>query len=108
VLEAYSKRSTLSRVSTLSHLPDELTVELRNKEALSKVVMAAMRMHGLQQRKRNRTGHNSSAPGIDESQQLGEDTAADEAMKDDDFKLIYHQTFKGAALALVRTSPDSI
>jgi hypothetical protein len=63
--------------------------------------MAAMRMHGLQQRKQNRS-RRASAAGAEESQQLSEEAAAEEAAKDDEYKLIYHQTYKGAALALVR------
>jgi hypothetical protein len=62
--------------------------------------MAAMRMHGLQQRKQNRSRRASAAPGLEESQQLSEVAAAEEATKDDEYKLIYHQTYKGAAFAL--------
>ncbi|KAH7392937.1 hypothetical protein BKA66DRAFT_316643 [Pyrenochaeta sp. MPI-SDFR-AT-0127] len=98
--EAHIKRSTLSQVATLSLQPEEPTTETRNKEALSRVVMAAMRMHGLQQRKKNRSRRASVAPGIEESPQLSEEAAAEEAAKDDEYKLIYHQTYKGAALAL--------
>jgi hypothetical protein len=57
-------------------------------------------MHGLQQRKQNRS-RRASAAGAEESQQLSEAAAAEEAAKDDEYKLIYHQTYKGAALALV-------
>jgi hypothetical protein len=64
--------------------------------------MAAMRMHGLQQRKKNRSRRTSLVPGNEESQQLSEEAAAEEIAKDDEYKLVYHQTYKGAALALVR------
>ncbi|KAF1831699.1 hypothetical protein BDW02DRAFT_531344 [Decorospora gaudefroyi] len=96
--EAHTRRSNLSHVATLPLQPEEPTTESRNKDALAKVVMAAMRMHGLQQRKQNRSRRASAAPGLDE--QLSEEAAAEEAAKDDEYKLIYHQTYKGAALAL--------
>lgn len=98
--EAHARRSNLSQVATVPIQPEEPTTESRNKDALVKVVMAAMRMHGLQQRKQNRS-RRASAAGAEESQQLSEEAAAEEAAKDDEYKLIYHQTYKGAALALV-------
>lgn len=100
-LEGHSKRSTLSQVATIPLQPEEPTIETRNKEALSRVVMAAMRMHGLQQRKRSKSRRNSVAPGV-EMEQVSEEAVAEEAAKDEEYKLIYHQTYKGAALALVR------
>lgn len=105
VPDGHTKRSTLSRVETVSIQPEEPTTQTRNKEALSRVVMAAMRMYGLQQRKRNKSRRSSVAPGVEQAQQLSEEAAAEEAAKDEEYKLIYHQTYKGAALALViRTS----
>lgn len=101
--EAHHKRSNLSRVATISSQPEEPTTESRNKEALSKVVMAAMRMHGLQQRKKYRSRRASVAPGIEENELPGAEAAVDEIAKDEEYKLIYHQTYKGAALALVIT-----
>jgi hypothetical protein len=98
--EAHSRRSNLSQVATVPLQPEEPTTESRNKDALVKVVMAAMRMHGLQQRKQNRSRRASAAPGLEESQQSSEEAAVEEAAKDDEYKLIYHQTYKGAALAL--------
>jgi hypothetical protein len=63
--------------------------------------MAAMRMHGLQQRKKTRSQRASVAPGVGESQDWNDEAEAEEAVKDDEFKLMYHQTYKGAAFALV-------
>lgn len=100
--DGQTKRSTLSRVETVSLQPEEPTTESRNKEALSRVVMAAMRMHGLQQRKKTRSRRTSVAPGVEESQNLSEEAEAEEAAKDEEFKLMYHQTYKGAAFVLVR------
>ncbi|KAI4645418.1 uncharacterized protein J4E78_009328 [Alternaria triticimaculans] len=97
--DAHARRSNLSQVATVPIQPEEPTTESRNKDALVKVVMAAMRMHGLQQRKQNRS-RRASVAGAEESQQRSEEAAAEEAAKDDEYKLIYHQTFKGAQLAL--------
>ncbi|KAH3955761.1 hypothetical protein HBH53_004370 [Parastagonospora nodorum] len=99
VQDGQTKRSNLSRVATVSLQAEEPTTESRNKEALSRVVMAAMRMHGWQQRKKNRSYRASVAPGTEESQEIGVATVAEEAAKDEEYKLMYHQTYKGAAFA---------
>jgi len=101
VQDGQTKRSNLSRVATVSLQVEEPTTESRNKEALSRVVMAAMRMHGWQQRKKNRSCRASVAPGAEESPEVGVETAAEEAAKDEEYKLMYHQTYKGAAFAFV-------
>ncbi|PVI03885.1 hypothetical protein DM02DRAFT_557197 [Periconia macrospinosa] len=113
--DGQSKRSNLSHVATIPTQPEEPTTESRNKEALSRVVMAAMRMHGLQQRKKPKSRRGSVAPGV-EQDQLTEEAAAEEAAKDEEYKLIYHQTYKSAALALrkhittkpLHTQPDRL
>jgi hypothetical protein len=101
VPEGQAKRSGLSQVATVSLQPEEPTTETRNKEALSRVVMAAMRMYGLEQRKKSKSRQGSAAPGADAIRQLNAEEAAEGAAKDEEYKLIYHQTFKGAVLALV-------
>lgn len=101
--ETHGKRSHLSRVDTISSQPEEPTTESRNKEALTKVVMAAMRMHGLQQRRKTKARPTHMGPESEENQAAFDKTAAEDAAKDEEFKLIYHQTYKGAALALVCT-----
>ncbi|KAF2129071.1 hypothetical protein P153DRAFT_431873 [Dothidotthia symphoricarpi CBS 119687] len=93
------KRSNLSHVATVPLQPEEPTTESKNKETLSRVVMAAMRMHGLQQRKKTVSRRASVGPGAEESWQSNDEPAAEEA-KDEEYKLIYHQTYKGAAFAL--------
>lgn len=100
--ETNGRRSLLSRVDTISSpQPEEPTTESRNKEALTKVVLAAMRMHGLQQRRKGK----QRAPGLDDSQPATDQvTAEDDAAKDEEYKQIYHQTYRGAALALVRST----
>jgi hypothetical protein len=101
LVDGTNKRSTLSQVATASLQPEEPTTESRNKDALSRVVMAAMRMHGLQQRKKTPSQRASLVPGVGERQNLNEEAAAEESAKDEEFKLMYHQTYKGAAFALV-------
>ncbi|KAI9802796.1 MAG: hypothetical protein M1833_001395 [Piccolia ochrophora] len=65
--------------------------DVRNKDALSKVVMAGMRIYGLQQLKR--TGRPQSA--TEESFVM-----ADRIEEVDEYKMVYHQTFKAACCAL--------
>lgn len=94
------KRSSLSRMADISAAPEEPTVESRNKEALSRVVMAGMRMYGLQQRRKTKSRRGSVALFHDGNDYISEEQAAEDAAKDEEYKLIYHQTFKGAMLAL--------
>jgi hypothetical protein len=101
IQDGHNKRSNLSQVATVSIQPEEPTTEARNKEALSRVVMAAMRMHGLQQRKKTRSRRASVAPGMEDGQAISAESAAEEAAKDEEYKLMYHQTYKGAAFAFV-------
>ena len=96
--DSQAKRSALSQVETVPLQP-EPTTESRNKAALSRVVMAAMRMHGLEQRKKTKSRRNSVAPGIHVDEPLSDAAAMEEAAKDEEYKLIYHQTYKSAVLA---------
>lgn len=72
--EPSNKRSSLSfsQPSDAPALP--ASMEEKNKDALSRIVMAGMRLHGLSRRR------------------------ADDPT--DEYKLVYHQTFKGATFAL--------
>jgi hypothetical protein len=99
--DGHNKRSNLSQVATILVQAEEPTTESRNKEALSRVVMAAMRMHGMQQRKKTRSRRASVAPDTEETQEVSIETAAEEAAKDEEYKLVYHQTYKGVAFAFV-------
>jgi len=94
---ANGKRSSLHRVeSALSPCEGSLASESdagftgQNKTALTKVVMAGMRLHGLQQKKKPSRGLTKS-PGT--ASMTGVETALD---GDDEYKLVYHQTFKAA------------
>lgn len=77
-----SKRSSLYLVESITpagEVADGSIIEQQNKAALTRIVMTGMRIYGLQQKK----GREASRPPDD----------------DDEFKLIYHQTFKGALFA---------
>ncbi|KAH8701198.1 hypothetical protein GQ44DRAFT_744121 [Phaeosphaeriaceae sp. PMI808] len=99
-LDGHNKRSTLSQVATLSRQPAEPTIESKNKEVLSRVVMAAMRMHGLQQRNKASSRRASIVLYAEDNEETNTATLMEEAAKDEEYKLMYHQTYKGAAFAL--------
>lgn len=86
------KRSTLSNITT-DDLED-LSTEFRNKQTVSKVVMAGMRIYGLQQRKTQADISEGAAQGQDRS--------------DEEYKGVYHQTYKGALFAFRRSVADSL
>ena len=106
---ALGRRSTLSRVTSVgmfessSPIPEFInSIEQQNKAALSRVVMAGMRIYGLQQRKRsNRSRAASEMPlsaGIASITSIG-------AEEEDEYKLVYHQTYKAAAFAFRKILP---
>ena len=78
--------------------PEDSSFDSRNKQTISKTVMAGMRMYGMQQRK----GAESHKAVNGESQRSTEVESQDAATSDEEYKLVYHQTFKGAAFALRR------
>ena len=95
---ANGKRSSLHRVESAitSHDSPALsdadgTCAQENKAALTKVIMAGMRLHGLQQKKKplNKLQGHSLVVLNNET-----DTVVNEA--EDEYKLVYHQTFKSA------------
>ena len=97
---ANGKRSSLHRVESaisprdspsFSDLDD--TVSTRNKAALSKIVMAGMRLYGLQQKKKKSERSQMSV----EHGDLPEEPEAEE-----EYKLVYHQTFKAATFVFRR------
>lgn len=103
---ANGKRSSLHRVEsaisprdspTLSDTDD--SIGNQNKAALTKIVMAGMRLYGLQQKRKTGKGAaNLGSSAINAS--MGETSA--EKDSDDEYKLVYHQTFKAATFAFRR------
>lgn len=102
-----SKRSSLHRVDSIvtandgSPVPEqEKSIEQRNKDALSRIIMAGMRLYGLQQkRKAVKSRAASEVPSQSATPDIVPEGSAEEV---DEYKLIYHQTLKGAVLALRR------
>ena len=95
---AQGKRSSLHRVEsaisprespTLSD--SDAIIAQQNKSALTKVVMAGMRLYGLQQKKKPSKTISNVPPSVAEL------TITDDGA--DEYKLVYHQTFKAACFA---------
>ncbi|KAK4505904.1 hypothetical protein PRZ48_003869 [Zasmidium cellare] len=98
---APSKPSGLSRAQSISgapELPTEATVEQKNKDLVSKMVMAGMRLYGLYQSKSRKSRANSTAPSPAVDASFEELEA--EKKNDEEFKLIYHQVYKGTCFAM--------
>ena len=100
-----AKRSTLNHVASVgcessSPASDQLSkIENQNKAALSRIVMAGMRMYGMQQRKRSTDSKEVSevvpGAGIAATISLTPDV-------EDQYKLIYHQTYKASSFVFRR------
>jgi hypothetical protein len=68
---------------------DPASLEQQNKDAISRLVMAGMRLHGYQPRKRKSKPTGSMT--VEETQSFASD----------DHKLVYHQTYKAATFIFV-------
>ncbi|KAK1064832.1 hypothetical protein LTR74_008405 [Friedmanniomyces endolithicus] len=92
-----AKHSSLSRVQSISGTSTEDSVEDKNKSIISRVVMAGMRLYGLTQSKKPRLRASSTAlsPAIEGC--LEPDVA--DQRRDEEYKLMYHQVFKGTCFA---------
>ncbi|MCJ1401398.1 hypothetical protein MMC11_004611 [Xylographa trunciseda] len=106
---APARKSTLSRIASVgvidsnSPIPEiSNDIELTNKAALSRVVMAGMRMYGLQQKQKS--NRSRSASEIPFSAGLSS-TSGPIAEDEDEYKLMYHQTFKAASFAFRKHMP---
>ncbi|KAI7506327.1 hypothetical protein KC367_g229 [Hortaea werneckii] len=86
------KRSSLARVESATGTDVEDTTEIRNKDLISRVVMAGMRLHGLSQSKRKKAKGSTIAA---QSFEQGET----DRRNDEEFKLVYHQVYKGTQFA---------
>lgn len=93
----------------------DTTFEARNKTAISRMVMAGMRMYGLQQQRKRSTANNTAkvesfvmnltqveadTPGHDQAEVDVED-AETKAARDAEFKGVYHQAYKAAMFTFV-------
>lgn len=99
LLDNNAKRSSLSRVTSLS---ENATVEDSNKEMVSRLVMAGMRLYGMQRKKPTHSRRNSE--NVSNAGSIGNsvnDGLKEEATKDEEYKLMYHQTYKAACFTHV-------
>ena len=92
------KRSSLHRVESImstgetSQAPVTNTIEQQNKHALTRIVMTGMRMYGLQQKKK------LIKPQLErETEDISLRESSRPLEEEDDYKLIYHHTFKAAS-----------
>ncbi|KAL8823717.1 MAG: hypothetical protein Q9191_005610 [Dirinaria sp. TL-2023a] len=104
---APNKRSSLYRVESVASgmrspsltADSENSIEQQNRTSLSRTVMAGMRIYGLQQRK---------------SPAKPSDAPPDTRPEEEEYKLIYHQTFKAASFvfrsqfSLKQVPPDVV
>lgn len=78
-----------------SALPTDMNnIEDQNRSALTRIVMAGMRIYGLQQRRKSIK--------LQSGLELGTDSPlidASNSRGDEEYKLVYHQTFKAATFA---------
>ena len=100
VVLANGRRSSLRRVeSALSPRQASILSDSdsgfaqQNKAALTKMIMAGMRLHGLQQRKKRASISDKPTLSQHDSLCAGADFLND---GEDEYKLVYHQTFKAA------------
>lgn len=100
------KRSSLQRVESAYTTPGSIAIETentileQNKAALSKVVMAGMRLHGLQSKRKPTKEASQAALSRRSSLSAGILT---EQGGEDEYKLVYHQTLKAALFAFRNT-----
>lgn len=94
------KHNLPPRAQSMSE-PDKLdSIESKNKEVISRIVMAGMRLYGLTQSKSRKSRSSSSvaSPALDASFERREI----ERQMDEEYKLVYHSVFKGTCFALRR------
>ncbi|KAI5357997.1 Putative Sld7 domain-containing protein [Septoria linicola] len=97
---AQVKRSSLARVQSaaaVSATDDGCSIDAKNKEMISKVVMAGMRLHGFAQSKTRKSRSNSTveSPALEATF----DQLEIERKNDEEYKLVYHQIYKGTCFA---------
>jgi hypothetical protein len=101
-----SKPVQSSSLKAVASLNDETkTIENRNKDAISRIVMASMRMYGLQQRRKTRKSRRSSTVEAND-QTVANDEANEvaDSSNEEEYKMVYHNTFKSTVFAYVSRS----
>ncbi|KAI9728785.1 MAG: hypothetical protein M1828_002891 [Chrysothrix sp. TS-e1954] len=79
---------------------NDATVDARNKQNISRIVMVGMRMYGLKQNKSvTRLKKHTNGGSTQEAQADSNIPSQDQLADDDEFKTVYHQTYKGALFA---------
>lgn len=98
------QRSSLNRMTSADELPQDgnMSFNERNKTTISKTVMAGMRIFGLN---RISVSNNESQqmPSLEESQAPSVGGTAE-----DEYKLVYHQTFKGTVFAFRKELEEEV
>lgn len=105
------RRSGLNRVeSVVSGFDSPMTLnsdnslQENNTKALSRIVMAGMRMYGLQQK---RKASKQAGQGTEEND--NQESQSNCALRElDEYKLVYHQTYKGACFAFRNHFPTML
>ncbi|GAB7340820.1 hypothetical protein MBLNU457_7184t1 [Dothideomycetes sp. NU457] len=93
------KKSSLSRVPSVNDKSFNET-EQKNKDTISRAVMAGMRLHGLFQSKTRRAERKGSIMLAEsETASKTDEEVQTEREKDEEFKLVYHQVYKGVCFA---------
>ena len=90
---AGTKRSALSCVENVTTAPSGHGVEAKNKDLISRMVMAGMRLYGLSQSRHRKS--RPTTPAVD----INPENTEWERVKEAEYKLIYHQVFKGTCFA---------
>lgn len=92
-----AKRLSLARTKSISEVPQpaaESVLEAKNKELISRSVMAGMRLYGYVQSKSRRSLANSA--GADSTAYRHQEECREQ---DEAYKLLYHQVYKGTCFA---------
>lgn len=97
---ASGKRSLLRRMESVASIDEESlsldnsnNTEQHNKAALARIIMTGMRMYGLQQRKKSP----KSSIDLEASKKAPFDDFSHPTQDGEEYKLVYHQTFKAAS-----------
>ena len=83
------RRSNLSQPENVSNASEENSVASRNKETISRITLAGMRLRGLYQNKSRQKVHLSGR----------ESEPTEKRDQDEEYKLVYHQVYKGVCFA---------